>query len=171
MHEPPMGGGFLLREGAEMTNENPYQAPAAPIPDAGRGRKRRAGIVGLGDLTDDEIRQAIARGARFVVFQYCVSCFVITFRRSSRTICFIRAGGAAWPHGLPWIILSLTLGWWGVPWGLPFTPAAVIANLLGGVDATSWVVHEALRLDEAAQVARAAGESGRGFARGDRSLP
>jgi hypothetical protein len=42
--------------------------------------------------------------------------------------------------GLPFSVLSLVLGPWGVPWGPVLTGRAVWVNLSGGVDTTAQVV-------------------------------
>jgi hypothetical protein len=43
-------------------------------------------------------------------------------------------------QGLPYTLISLVLGWWGIPWGLIFTPAAIFTNLCGGKDVTQDVL-------------------------------
>jgi hypothetical protein len=44
--------------------------------------------------------------------------------------------------GLPWCGVSLVLGWWGLPWGLIWTPMAIYKNLTGGIDVTSTVCQQ-----------------------------
>ncbi len=65
--------------------------------------------------TDDPA--APPSGERTVVFETCISCVVLTLWRTSR-VHVLRPGQWAWPRGLPYALLTLLLGWWGVPWGL-----------------------------------------------------
>lgn len=89
-------------------------------------------------LTPAELRAELARGGKFVVFPYCISIVVITFRRSSDVV-FVRAGEGALGHALPYLALSLFFGWWGFPWGIIHTPVAIIECLGGGKDVTSQI--------------------------------
>lgn len=98
-----------------------------------------AKIVGLEGLSHEELAHELDRGAKFVVYQYCVSLLVITFTRGT-SIYFVRSGESRLVRGLPWTMLSLALGWWGFPFGLIFTPMVVIKNLAGGKDVTNEVV-------------------------------
>jgi hypothetical protein len=38
--------------------------------------------------------------------------------------------------GLPFSLLSLFLGWWGIPWGPIYTVQALWVNFSGGKDVT-----------------------------------
>jgi hypothetical protein len=80
----------------------------------------------------------LAAGDRLVVFEYCISLIVVTLRRPSR-VYLIRAGKSGLLPGVPYTILSLLLGWWGIPWGLIYTPLVVVTNLSGGCDVTAEV--------------------------------
>ena len=73
-------------------------------------------IVGIDRMTPEELSFEIQRGGRFVMYYYCVSLIVITFRRAS-DVHFIRAGESSVSKGLVWILLTILLGWWGIPWG------------------------------------------------------
>lgn len=92
-------------------------------------------IKGIEGLSTTEINDELTRGAKFVVYQYCISCLIMTFKRNSK-IYFVRAGENSQKHSIPYLILSLTLGWWGIPWGPIYTVSSVIKNLCGGVDVT-----------------------------------
>jgi len=92
-------------------------------------------IVGLEGMAPDRVQFEIQRGAKLVCYQYCVSVVVITFRRST-DVYFIPAGESAVAKGLPWILLSLVAGWWGIPWGPIFTIQSLITNFKGGKDVT-----------------------------------
>lgn len=96
-------------------------------------------IVGIEGLTNAEVDAEVRKGARFVVYGYCISVLVMTFRRSS-SIHFVRAGESRLVKGLPYTVLSLFLGWWGFPWGFIYTPMVLIENLGGGRDVTQQVL-------------------------------
>lgn len=96
-------------------------------------------IVGIEGMTPAQIQTEVQHGAKFVMFRYCISVLVLTFRRGT-DIYFIRAGESAAMKSLPFTLLSLFLGWWGFPWGLVYTPQALITNLGGGKDLTAEVL-------------------------------
>jgi len=93
-------------------------------------------IVGIAGMSPDQLRFEVQRGAKLVYYQYCISLLVITLRRSS-DVYFIPAGENPVSKGLPWILLSLVVGWWGIPWGPIFTIQSLITNFRGGKDVTA----------------------------------
>lgn len=92
-------------------------------------------IVGLDGLSDAQIRDDLANGARFVVYFYCVSILVLTFKQPS-SVYFIRPGQSAAAKGWAFTLLSLVFGWWGFPWGPIYTVQALWVNSQGGRDVT-----------------------------------
>ena len=76
--------------------------------------------------------------ARYVVYEYCISIVAVTLRRPTRPI-RLRPGQRAWLYGLPYVVVSLLFGWWGLPWGVVYTPMTIFSNLYGGCDITSQV--------------------------------
>jgi hypothetical protein len=92
-------------------------------------------IHGIDNLTPEELEQALAAGGRFVFYEYCISVVVATLRRPTG-VYFLRSGELGLVRGLPFTLISLLLGWWGVPWGLIYTPLTLVTNLSGGRDAT-----------------------------------
>ena len=42
-------------------------------------------------------------------------------------------------RAFPYSLLTLVLGWWGIPWGLIYTPLALMTNFSGGRDVTAEV--------------------------------
>jgi hypothetical protein len=100
-------------------------------------------IQGLDNLTRAELEQELATGGRFVFFEFCISFVVVTLRCPTRIV-FLRAGDLGFIRGLPYTFLSLLLGWWGVPWGIIYTPLTLLTNLSGGRDVTE-EVRELLR--------------------------
>jgi hypothetical protein len=93
----------------------------------------------LASMTPSQIADEVQRGARFVVYQYCVSLVVITFRRASPPQ-FVPAGTSPAKAGLPWTLLTALVGWWGIPFGLIWTPMALYKNANGGIDVTRQVL-------------------------------
>jgi len=87
-------------------------------------------IKGLEGLSESEIQSEIERGAKFVMFTYCFSIIVITFRRSS-DIYFVRSHESAIKYGWPWLLISLIFGWWGIPWGPIYTIQAIFRAFTG----------------------------------------
>ena len=92
-------------------------------------------IEGIDGLSSDELRAELQRGGRFIFYEYCISFVIFTLRRPS-AVFFLRRGQWSWMRGLPYTTLSLLLGWWGLPWGLIYTPLVVMTNLVGGCDVT-----------------------------------
>ena len=96
-------------------------------------------INGVDNVTYDQLADELQRGAKFVVFHYTISVFVVTFRRRS-DIYFIRSGESAVSKGLGFSAISLFAGWWGIPWGPIFTIASFWTNFSGGENVTAGVV-------------------------------
>ena len=92
-------------------------------------------INGVEGMTVAEVQSEIAKGGRFVIFQYCVSILIITFKRSS-DIYFIKAGDGTFGLSIGYTLVTLLLGWWGIPWGPIYTIGAIVTNLGGGKDVT-----------------------------------
>ena len=109
-------------------------------------------IRGIENLTNDELNFELQRGAKFVLYQYCVSALIITFKRGS-DIYFLRPGESAVSKGLPFTFLSLVAGWWGIPWGPIYTIQSLVTNLRGGKDVTDQV--RATVIPQAAQAVAA----------------
>ena len=108
-------------------------------------------IRGIEGMRAGEVDFEIQRGARFVFFQYCISILVLTFRRAS-DIYFLRQGENAVTKGLPFTLLSLVAGWWGIPWGPIYTIQSVYNNSRGGKDVTASVLNS-LRAETAPPMA------------------
>ncbi len=73
-------------------------------------------------------------GIRHVRYEWCWSCVIATVRVQSRAYP-TASRRERWLRGLPYSLLALLLGPWGVPWGPVGTTRAVWLNLTGGVDA------------------------------------
>jgi hypothetical protein len=92
-------------------------------------------IQGINGMSNEQVRFELERGGRFVLFQYCVSVLVVTFKRPS-PIYFIRAGESAVGKGIGFTLLTLVAGWWGIPWGPIYSVQSIYRNLSGGKDIT-----------------------------------
>jgi hypothetical protein len=89
------------------------------------------GIIGAETMSEAQLAASLQAGGKLVVYEYCISLVVITFRRNS-PVHYIAPGADAVAPGWKYTLLSLLLGWWGFPFGLVFTPLSVINNLRGG---------------------------------------
>lgn len=96
-------------------------------------------IVGIEGMTGDELQAELRQGGKFVVFQYCISIIILTFKRPSN-IYFVKAGESDVGKGLVFSIISLLFGWWGIPWGPIYTVQALVTNFRGGKDVTQDVL-------------------------------
>ena len=96
-------------------------------------------IIGIDNMSPEQLKGEVAAGGRFVIYQYCISVVVVSFKRGS-DIYFIRAEDNAVTKGLLFTLCSLVLGWWGIPWGPIWTIATVVTNLRGGRNVTAEVL-------------------------------
>jgi len=93
-------------------------------------------IEGIEGISPEQIRFEVQRGAKFVFFYYSVSVLIMSFRRAS-PVYFVPAGESALGKGLPWTLLTLLAGWWGIPWGPIYTVQSLVVNFKGGKDVTT----------------------------------
>ncbi|MBS1914176.1 MAG: hypothetical protein JST22_19465 [Bacteroidetes bacterium] len=96
-------------------------------------------IIGIEGMTASDLNDELQRGGRFVLFHYCVSVVVMTFRRSS-DIYFIRAGESTAGTSIKYTAISILMGWWGLPWGPIHTVSSLFTNFGGGKDVTGEVI-------------------------------
>jgi hypothetical protein len=93
-------------------------------------------IQGLEGMSASEIQLELQRGAKFVVYSYCISLIVVTFRRPSE-IYFLPAGASRIRKGLSCSLITLLLGWWGIPWGPIYSARSLLENFRGGKGVTA----------------------------------
>jgi hypothetical protein len=92
-------------------------------------------IRGMEGWLPTEVEREIAAGGRFVFYEYCISLIVVTLRRPT-AVYFLQSEDLGIWAGLPYAIVSLLFGWWGVPWGFVYPPLVLYTNLTGGRDVT-----------------------------------
>jgi hypothetical protein len=112
----------------------------------------RVRLRGLEGLNEEEVEAELAAGGRLVYYEYCISLIFLTLRRPTE-IFFLRPGELGLVRGLPYSLVSLLLGWWGIPWGIIYTPLTLITNFSGGRDVTAqvreWLHHASVGAPEA----------------------
>ncbi|MCQ2208823.1 MAG: hypothetical protein MJZ34_00870 [Paludibacteraceae bacterium] len=99
-----------------------------------------AKIIGLDNMSAEEFKKELEKGGKFVMFPYAISIIVMTFKRSS-DIYFVKADDSAIKYGYKYLLISLLLGWWGVPWGPVYTVQSIV-NAFSGKDVTKEVLEE-----------------------------
>jgi hypothetical protein len=99
-----------------------------------------AQIKGIQGITAGELTFEINRGGKFVVYRYCCSFVVMTIMRGT-DVYFVRADQSRVVKGLPWTLLTLLVGWWGIPWGPIYSVRSLWTNLRGGEDVTATVAN------------------------------
>ncbi len=75
-------------------------------------------------LSYQELTDEIEKGGHFVVYTFTISLILVTFRNPS-DIYFLRKGEFAFKHGFPYFLLSMLLGWWGIPYGPIYTVQSI----------------------------------------------
>jgi hypothetical protein len=96
-------------------------------------------IRGVDGMDFEAIRHAVAGGRRFVFYEWCISLVIVSTRRPS-DIHFLRADELGLWRAIPYTMVTLLFGWWGLPWGLIYTPLVLVTNLGGGQDVTDEVL-------------------------------
>lgn len=97
-------------------------------------------IKNIDGLSSEDINRELDRGAKFVVFQYCISILVLSFKRGS-DVYFIRGGESTTKHSIGFTLITFFMGWWGIPWGPIYSVGALYSNLTGGKDITQDVLN------------------------------
>ena len=78
-------------------------------------------------------RPARSRSSRghYVTFSYTISIVVMTFKMNSAPV-HIAKGQGTFSKGLPYTLITLVLGWWGIPWGPIYSVMSIVENSRGG---------------------------------------
>lgn len=117
--------------------------PAAYLAETDEREDRwRAAMFAVGVTTLSSAgtasRGPVVAGATYVVFPYCVSVVLLTFRLNSG-VKVIPPGGSRLMAGLPYALVTLLFGWWGIPWGPIYSLQCLVRALQGGIDVTAAV--------------------------------
>jgi hypothetical protein len=87
------------------------------------------------NLRSSELMQELENGGRFVVFEYCISIIVLSFSRSS-SVYFIRGNESTIRFSWSFTLITMFLGWWGIPWGPIYSIGSIFNNFSGGKNVT-----------------------------------
>jgi hypothetical protein len=98
-------------------------------------------IKNIDGLTNHEIRSLINEGGKFIIYPYSISIIFMSFKRFS-DIYLIKPNEKATQYGTQYILASLVLGWWGIPWGPIYTIGSIYTALKGGNDVTFEIMSE-----------------------------
>lgn len=93
-------------------------------------------LVGAEHMTPADIRWWLRDGAVAVRYEYCISVGLASLHCQSR-LHLIDTKSPRYVPGLPYSLLSLALGPWGLPWGPVLAALAIWRNFCGGIDATA----------------------------------
>ncbi|MBI5799723.1 MAG: DUF4339 domain-containing protein [Verrucomicrobia bacterium] len=116
----------------DIAQAAPASASAsAPVSSKTAFLRRNVGDTDAASLTEAE-REVIA-GGRLVAFEYCWS-LVVSFKRASAPV-LLRAGDDGFGAALRYSLLTVFLGWWGVP-GPIWVFTTLRHNARGGRDVT-----------------------------------
>lgn len=96
------------------------------------------------NITFGQLDQEISQGGKFVIFEYTISVLIMTFKRPSQVF-YIAPGQSGLSKGLPYTLLTLVMGWWGIPWGPIYSIMTLATNLGGGKDITQDVLNSMRR--------------------------
>lgn len=89
--------------------------------------------------TNLQLHMELQHGGKFVTYQYCISVLILTFKRFSG-IHYIAPDKSRVVPGLAYSLLTLLVGWWGIPWGPIYTIEGLWINFRGGKDVTREVL-------------------------------
>jgi len=90
-------------------------------------------------LSAHDLQSEASNGARFVYFMFTLSFIIVSVKRNSG-VYMIRPGEKSTFKSLPFTILSLLFGCWGIPYGPAYTLESIRTNSKGGKDVTEEVM-------------------------------
>lgn len=103
---------YLRSQGVALP---PPLPPCAPGPTAGTGAvPSLLPEAPQGRGPGEDLLAQVEAGGRYVVFTYCISVVILTFKRSSDVV-FLRRDEDGAGQAIAYSALSGTLGWWGIP--------------------------------------------------------
>ncbi|MEO7922578.1 MAG: hypothetical protein ABIR30_02795 [Chitinophagaceae bacterium] len=96
-------------------------------------------IRNIDGLSPEALQQEVEKGGKFIYYPFALSLIVVTFKRVSG-VYLVRGEENAVAKGIPFTLLSLLFGWWGLPFGPKYTFDSIRTNLKGGKDVTDEVM-------------------------------
>src|SRR5688572_8080992 len=87
-------------------------------------------IMNINGLTAHDLQRQVDNGAQFIYFAYTISLIVVTFKRTSGVYLVQQAENRA-IRGIPFTMISLLFGWWGIPFGPLYTIESIRTNMRG----------------------------------------
>jgi hypothetical protein len=78
-------------------------------------------------------------GVTIAGLQYCFSFIVMSFKQPS-AVYFIGSNENAFSKAIPFNMMTLLFGWWGIPWGPVYSIGCLFQNINGGKDVTEEVM-------------------------------
>ena len=86
--------------------------------------------MNINGLTAHDLQRQVDNGAQFIYFAYTISLIVVTFKRTSGVYLVQQAEKRA-IRGIPFTMISLLFGWWGIPFGPLYTIESIRTNMRG----------------------------------------
>lgn len=106
---------------------------SASAPSPSKTSFLRRSVEEMDEATLTEAEREVIAGGRYLVFEYCWS-LVVSFKHTSPPV-LVRAGDDGFGAALRYSLVSLFLGWWGIP-GPIWAFTTLRHNARGGRDAT-----------------------------------
>lgn len=88
-------------------------------------------LEGTQGMTIEQVRNEVAKGGKFVKFTYTMSFIFLTLQRPSGSIYFIKSNESPIDYGMKYLLLSVLVGWWGIPFGPIFTIVSIVQAFKG----------------------------------------
>lgn len=87
----------------------------------------------------DEIKRCIDHGAKFIIYQYTISAFLITIKRVSSAVLVMNEFEHR-KNVVKFNAITCLFGWWSLPMGPVASIRTILANRKGGIDYTDEVL-------------------------------
>lgn len=107
---------------AIVANDVSKQTVTLDVPDIKLFKIRKTAGMSVSQLYDQ-----LSVGGRIVIYGYCISIIVLTFRLVSLPY-FIKPDEKSSKYRSKYNLLSLFMGWWGLPWGPIYTLEMIKIN-------------------------------------------
>lgn len=88
-------------------------------------------IIGIENMTYGELYRDIEKGGKFVIYTYVISIILMTFKRPSNTIYYVKSGESPIKFGWSYLLITLFLGWWGIPFGPIYSIGSIVTAFTG----------------------------------------